>query len=115
MSRDNLRTVYSTEEGFCPRCGQAPCRCRPAGSLPPEQQTLGILRERKGRGGKTVTVVRDLRLNPQDMKSLAAKLKNACGSGGTVKDQTIEIQGDHREKVAQVLRDLGYKTKMAGG
>lgn len=107
MSRDERPTVYSTEEGWNQK--------RKPASLPPEQQTAAILRERKGRGGKTVTVIRDLRLSPEDLKALATRLKTACGSGGTVKDGTIEIQGDHREKAAQALRDLGYKTKFVGG
>jgi len=83
--------------------------------LPPNQQTAALLRDRKGRGGKTVTVIRDLQLNPDDLKALAKDLKQACGTGGTIKDATIEIQGDHREKIAARLRQLGYKTKMVGG
>lgn len=115
MIHDERPTVYSTEEDFCPRCGHTPCRCTRAKSLPPSQQTAGILRERKGRGGKTVTIIRDLQLTPEDLKALSAKLKTACGTGGTVKEGAIEIQGDHREHVAQVLRAQGYKTKFIGG
>jgi len=118
MPIDERPTVYSTDPDFqrpCPRCGQRPCRCSQAKSLPPQQQTAGILRERKGRGGKTVTVVHGLQLTPDDLKALAKDLKAACGTGGTVKDGDIEIQGDHREKVATRLRALGYKTKMVGG
>jgi translation initiation factor 1 len=78
-------------------------------------QTAAISRDRKGRKGKTVTVIRDLQLTTQDMQSLARTLKQACGSGGTVKDGVIEIQGDHRERIAARLRALGYKTKFVGG
>lgn len=74
-----------------------------------------ILREHKGRGGKTVTIVRGLILSPDDLKALAKQLKQACGTGGTVKEETIEIQGDHRVKVVETLRLIGYKTKMVGG
>jgi translation initiation factor 1 len=74
-----------------------------------------IRREKKGRRGKTVTVVSDLQLSAEDMKSLSKRLKQACGSGGTVKDGNIEIQGDHRDKVAAELETLGYKTKFTGG
>ena len=74
-----------------------------------------IRREKKGRRGKTVTVESDLQLSPEDLKSLSKRLKQACGSGGTVKDGNIEIQGDHRDKVASELGALGYKTKFAGG
>jgi translation initiation factor 1 len=118
MPRDENRTVWSSEPEFskaCPRCGRYPCRCPKPKSLPPDQQTAAILRERKGRGGKTVTVVRDLKLAPDDLKSLSKDLKQACGTGGTIKEGTIEIQGDHRETIAARLRALGYKTKFVGG
>ena len=118
MPRDERPTVYSTDPDFdkrCPRCGRYPCRCPKPKSAPPSQQTAAIARDRKGRGGKTVTVIRDLQLTSQDMQALARLLKQTCGSGGTVKDGTIEIQGDHREKIAAKLRTLGYKTKFVGG
>ena len=110
--------VYSTQPdavGPCPRCGSSPCRCPPTRSLSPEKQEAHIRREKKGRGGKTVTVVRELRLTPDDLKALGKHLRQACGSGGTVKDGAIEIQGDHRDKVAAELQSLGYKTKLTGG
>ena len=84
-------------------------------SLPPNQQTVYLHRESKGRGGKGVSLVKNLILSEKDMKSLAKKLKQSCGSGGTVKNGMIEIQGEHREKIAEVLEKLGYKTKIAGG
>ncbi len=118
MPIDERPTVYSTDPDFekrCPRCGSYPCRCRKPVSLPPDAQTAAISRDRKGRKGKTVTVIRDLRLAPQDLQALAKLLKKACGSGGTVKEGMIEIQGDHREKIAAKLRSLGYKTKFVGG
>ena len=62
-----------------------------------------------------MTVVRNLRLTRADLKALGKRLKRTCGSGGTVKDGTIEIQGDHRDKVAEALRGMGYKTKFTGG
>jgi translation initiation factor 1 len=117
MPIDDHPTVYSTESDFqlCPRCKRYPCRCPKPLRLPPNQQTAAIQRETKGRGGKTVTVVRNLQLTPQDLKALATQLKQACGTGGTVKDGAIEIQGDHREKIAAALRSLGYKIKFTGG
>ncbi len=108
--KDDRPVVYSTEEGFNER--KPPSKGK---SLPPGEQTAAIRRETKGRGGKTVTVVYDLQLTPEDMKALASRLKQACGSGGTVKDGTIEIQGDHRQQAADTLRALGYKTKFSGG
>jgi translation initiation factor 1 len=84
-------------------------------SLPPRQQTVYLHRDAKGRGGKVVSLVKGLILSEADLISLARQIKQACGSGGTVKDGVIEIQGDHREKIAGVLRKLGYKVKLAGG
>jgi translation initiation factor 1 len=117
MPREENPTVYSTDPNFklCPRCQRYPCRCPQQRSLPPQEQTAEIRREKKGRGGKTVTVVRGLSLKEKDLKELGKQLKQACGSGGTVKDGTVEIQGDHRQEVADLLNRLGYKTKFTGG
>lgn len=84
-------------------------------SLPPAQQMAYLHRDSKGRGGKAVTLIKNLVLTEADLQALAKTIKQAVGSGGTVKDGVIEIQGEHREKIAEVLRKLGYKTKMAGG
>ena len=103
--------IYSTDPSRtprCPRCGSVPCRCPVRRSVPPEQQTAYIQREKKGRGGKTVTVVSNLTLTLPDLQALGKRLRQECGTGGTVKDDTIEVQGDHRDRVAQVLRSLGY-------
>jgi translation initiation factor 1 len=62
-----------------------------------------------------VTLVRKLVLSEADMKELAKRLKQLCGSGGTIKDDVIEIQGEHREKIAEALIKMGYKVKIAGG
>lgn len=118
MARKRRNTVYSTDPAYkkrCPRCGSYPCRCPKLRSQPPEQHTAGIRREKKGRGGKTVTVIMDLQLTPEDMKALAKQLKKAVGAGGSVKDGTIEIQGDKRDAVAARLQQLGYKTNFIGG
>ncbi len=72
-------------------------------------------REKSGRGGKWVVVIRNLQLTPEDMKTLAKNLKQACGTGGTIKDGAIEIQGDQREAVAAALQKAGYKIKLVGG
>lgn len=118
MTRKRRNVVYSTDSAAakrCPRCGSYPCRCPMPKSLPPEQQTACIRREKKGRKGKTVTVIMELQLTPADMKALGKQLKKKCGTGGAVKDGNIEIQGDHREKVADELRKMGYETKFVGG
>lgn len=111
MQRKKPKIVYSTDSG---RVDDTP---PPAilRSLPPQQQEAHIRRETKGRGGKTVTVILNLQLTAVDLKELAKSLKQACGSGGAVKDQTIEIQGDHRQQIAAALQKLGYKTKFVGG
>jgi translation initiation factor 1 len=104
--------VYSSEHGdLRKRRSSAPSH--PART--PTQQTAYIHRTSKGRGGKVVTLVKNLHLSPDDYKTLTKHLKQTCGSGGTIKDGVIEIQGDHRETVAVALQQLGYKTKMAGG
>lgn len=118
MQDKKRNVVYSTDSAFanrCPKCGSYPCRCPKPKSLPPQEQTARLLREKKGRGGKTVTLVSDLKLSPEDLDTLAKQLKKVCGTGGTIKEGVIEIQGDHREKIAAELQRLGYKTKLVGG
>ncbi|VAW31428.1 Translation initiation factor SUI1-related protein [hydrothermal vent metagenome] len=84
--------------------------------LPPNEQTISIQREKKGRGGKQVTVMRGFQLADKDLEKLGKRLKKGCGSGGTVKpDGIIEIQGDHREKIAALLQKQRFKTKFTGG
>ncbi len=88
---------------------------RPAQELPPNQQQIRVQASRKGRGGKTVTVISGFQAKPETLATLLKTLKTQCGAGGTVKDAEIEIQGDHREKIVQVLVKLGYKAKVSGG
>ena len=114
MPKNKNRTVWSSKDGDMrkdPRY-RAP---RPVKSLPPQQQTAYLHRESKGRGGKTVTLVKNLVLSEKDIKALSKKLKRACGTGGTIKDGIIEIQGEHRQKIADLLRKQGYQVKIAGG
>jgi translation initiation factor 1 len=88
---------------------------RGTSDLPPNQQTLRVQASRKGRKGKTVTVVIGLQSSEETTAALLKQLKNQCGAGGTVKDGEIEIQGDHAQKVVQILTGLGYKAKVSGG
>lgn len=82
----------------------------------PEQTTLSIRPEKKGRGGKTVTVIYDFPHGTEDyFKKLTKKLKRECGSGGTFKGDSIEVQGDHRESIKIFLEKLGFKIKFTGG
>ncbi|HSL43406.1 MAG TPA: translation initiation factor [Anaerolineales bacterium] len=112
MSKNENRTIWSSEQGDLRKSKQNPTGTR---SLPPQQQTAYLHRESSGRGGKAVTLVKNLVLSADDLKALAKKLKESCGTGGTVKDGVIEIQGEQRERIAQVLKKLGYKVKIAGG
>jgi predicted translation initiation factor SUI1 len=83
--------------------------------LPKKVHTVKVSRETAGRKGKGVTVVTDLPLTEDQLKELATQLKTRCGTGGTAKDGRIEIQGNHRDKVAGELEKLGYQVKRAGG
>jgi translation initiation factor 1 len=90
-------------------------RADSAGSRAPADGTVRIFRERGGRGGKTVTIVRGLPERGPALEARAAELRRYCGAGGTVKDGAVELQGDHRERVADHLRALGLTVKLAGG
>ncbi len=114
------RLVYSTDPSFvppCEGCGEPPsdCRCRPRGAPPPSEQKVRVRIERKGRGGKIVTVIDGLQGPQEWLKDLAAALKGACGTGGTSKDGAIELQGDHRDRAVAALAKRGFDAKRAGG
>lgn len=109
--------VYSTESGrMCPDCRQpvAQCICR-AQTVPQGDGIVRVSRETKGRGGKAVTLVKGVLLDTAGLTELGKKLKNACGSGGTVKDGVIEVQGDHCDRVVELLKAQGHTVKRAGG
>lgn len=110
--------VYSTESGrMCPACRQplAQCVCRHAKPGPAGDGVVRVSRETKGRGGKAVTLVRGLVLDPTALAAMGKQLRTACGSGGTVKDGVIEVQGDHCERVVELLKAQGHTVKRAGG
>lgn len=83
--------------------------------LPPNQQNIRVEASSKGRKGKTVTIIRGFQSSPDKLNDLLKKLKTQCGAGGTIKDNEIEIQGDHKQKIVQYLIQLGYKAKASGG
>ncbi|MCE3270698.1 MAG: yciH [Ramlibacter sp.] len=83
--------------------------------MPAGDGIVRVQRETKGRGGKAVTLVRGVPVDADALAALGKELKGACGSGGTVKDGVIEVQGDHVEKVMAWLQQRGYKVKRAGG
>lgn len=81
----------------------------------PDDGVVRLFRERGGRGGKVVTVIRGLPEHGPALEARASELKRLCGAGGALKDGAVEIQGDHRERIAERLRALGYAVKLAGG
>lgn len=84
-------------------------------TLDPSEQMLRVLIDRKSRGGKEVTLITDFVGTPEDLKDLGKELKSKCGVGGSAKNGEIIIQGNHREKVCQLLDKMGYKFKKVGG
>ncbi|HVP31323.1 MAG TPA: translation initiation factor Sui1 [Myxococcota bacterium] len=118
MARDDARTVYSSSQGrICPHCRRpaAQCICR---SSPRAAQGDGVVRVRRevgGRRGKTVTTISGVPLPEDALRDLAGELKRRCGSGGSVKDGVIEIQGDQRDAVVADLEARGFTVKRAGG
>lgn len=113
------KSVYSTDGGrLCPACGkaQAECKCRhQAASTVLGDGRVRVQRETKGRKGKGVTLISGLPLTETELKALAKRLRQQCGTGGTVRDGVVEIQGDQRERLVTLLRDAGYEAKAAGG
>jgi translation initiation factor 1 len=116
------RAVYDTASGRLDRCSfckrkQAACVCpnRQAPGAAAAERLVRVSRQTKGRRGKTVTVISGLPGGPSALAEIAAQLKRECGSGGTVSEANLELQGDHRERVAARLTELGYTVKLAGG
>ena len=114
------RLVYSTDAGrTCPQCQQAltACACRAqAAAAVLGNGVVRVSRETAGRGGKAVTLVRGLPLDAAALADLGKRLKAACGTGGTVKDGVIEVQGDHVERVLAALRQAGWPgARRSGG
>ncbi len=102
---------------MCPACRKpvADCVCGQAQALPKSGGFARVSRQTKGRGGKTVTLVSGLALDELALAQLGKQLRAACGSGGTVKDGVIEVQGDHCDAVLQALQKRGHAVRRAGG
>lgn len=120
MSRKQTHAslVWSSELGrICPGCGKAvtACICRKQTARPSGDGVVRVRRETKGRGGKTVTVVTGVPGGDEQVRELAGALKRRCGTGGTVKDGSIEIQGDHCDLLVAELTQRGMTVKRAGG
>jgi translation initiation factor 1 len=114
---NDRRLVYSSDSGRVDvppaQKPKASARTPAPKANVPDDGVVRLFREKGGRGGKTVTVVRGL--PAADIDRQISELKRLCGAGGTVRDGVIEIQGDHRERIAQRLQGQGYKVKLAGG
>src|SRR5437763_10813798 len=126
------RLVYDSDAvqaGRCPTCGKRLDRCTCGQSRPaarsnrtepkqlsvPRDGVVRLLRDRKSRGGKTVTLITGLNGSPAALAALASDLKRLCGTGGTLRGDVVEIQGDHRDRLRAELERRGYTVKVAGG
>jgi translation initiation factor 1 len=109
--KDRINIVYSTNPNFSYQTEPD----EEAETLPPAQQQLKIMLDKKARAGKQVTLISGFVGKIDDLESLGKALKNLCGSGGSAKDGEILIQGDHRDKILNHLVSKGYKAKKAGG
>lgn len=114
--KNNARLVYSSDKGAtCPGCGwpQRDCRCseKLATDPVPARIVAKLRMEKKGRGGKTVTVVDGLPRNSEFLEELSRELKRACGTGGTVIEGGVELQGELRDRLRDVLRKRGFVVK----
>ena len=105
----NSRLVYSTDKGRIKAADDKP------GTPPTGDGIVRIRRETSGRKGKGVTTISGVPVDSATLEQLARQLKQLCGTGGTVKQRIIEIQGDHREKIRDALVKQGYSVKLAGG
>ena len=114
-AKPRSRTVYATDKGrVCPKCGWPEKSCRCSSGLDqavPDRITARLRIEKAGRKGKTVTVVESLPRNRTFLKDLAGELKRACGTGGKAGETHVEIQGDQRDTLREVLRSKGWVVK----
>jgi translation initiation factor 1 len=117
MPRKSNSLVYSTDEGrLCPECEKSIelCICN-SESVPEGDGIVRISLDTKGRKGKGVTLIKGILLAPSELKKLAKELKQNCAVGGAVKNECIEIQGDHRDVLIKLLEQKKYKVKRSGG
>ncbi|MCP4298341.1 MAG: translation initiation factor Sui1 [Proteobacteria bacterium] len=113
----NNRRVFSTEKGrICPECDEPvdDCICHLQNNAPAGDGTVRVSHETKGRKGKGVTLIKGMPLNHKELKDLGKQLKKRCGTGGTVKEGVIEIQGDQRQLLLEELQKKGWTVKLSG-
>ncbi|HMK56178.1 MAG TPA: translation initiation factor [Dissulfurispiraceae bacterium] len=116
MTRDKNRTVFSTEQTI-PKPTPTPVTAEPDSVRPAagSRQRVVIRLEKKGRGGKSVTLIEGLQLRPRDAEEMLKQMKSRLGTGGALKDGVLELQGDRRDAVVEFLEGIGYQPKRAGG
>jgi translation initiation factor 1 len=118
MKNTNSRLVYSSQSGrICPKCKNPinGCACSKSKAPPSGDGIVRVGRETKGRKGKGMTLITGVPLPADGLKKLAKELKQKCGTGGTLKDGVIEIQGDHRDALIEMLKNKGWTVKKSGG
>jgi len=113
MADEDSKLVYSTAH---PVSRKKPNEKIPQKTAtPPGLQKVRIMLERKGRGGKSVTIIDGIIMAPAEREKLLKKLKSRLGTGGTLRDNVLEVQGDHRDAIIEELLQMGYKPKRSGG
>ena len=118
LQKPNHKVVYTTDPEPKPDAPKpSPGPANPAAPWPIRQgaEVVRVQRERKGRGGKTVSIITGVKSPESGRQALLKLIKNKLGTGGTLEDDAIVIQGDHRERMVDILNELGYKAKVAGG
>lgn len=118
MKNNSSKLVYSTAgDNRCSQCGQTlkKCDCQKSPITKAPRGAVKIFRSTKARKGKVVTVIENIDQSAEQLKQTAKRLKALCGTGGTVKEGDIEIQGDHREKLQKALLEMGIQAKISGG
>jgi translation initiation factor 1 len=113
MPKDKTRLVYSTDESLSKK--EKPAECDIRQMIAPVKQKVYLRLDRKGRGGKSVTLIEGLQMSSKDKEALLKQLKACLGTGGAMKDTALEIQGDHRDVIMTFLERLGYRPKRTGG
>lgn len=111
--RDRSKLVYSTEQSVPRKDRQT--KQGPVDALPAEDRQVRVRLDKKGRGGKTVSVISGLDMKPDDIGRVLKQFKSRLGTGGTVKEGELEIQGDHCDKIISLLQEMGFRPKRSGG
>jgi translation initiation factor 1 len=120
MNKNDNPTVYSTESGrMCPECGhpkdKCVCKNRNHVSSGFTSEFIRVRREKQGRAGKEVTVIRNIPGSPETIRNYVSEIKKNCAAGGAIKDGMIIIQGDHVDFVLHYFKEIGFKIKKDGG